>query len=69
MAAAEDELAKKWSRGVGGAVDVASLTYGGTKLDAAVKDMEKRGAKPMLTYVPPEKLSDKTAKEEEEEGR
>ena len=67
MAAAEDELAKKWSRGVGGAVDVASLTYGGAKLDAAVIDMGKRGAKPMLTYTPPEKLGDGTAKDDEKE--
>ena len=37
MAAAEDELAKKWSRGVGGAADVASLTYGGPKLTDAAK--------------------------------
>ena len=38
LAAAEDELAMKWSRGVGlGVEDVMYLTYGGSKLDDQVK--------------------------------
>ena len=38
LAAAEDELAMKWSRGLGvGAEDVMFLTYGGSKLGDQLK--------------------------------